>query len=228
MTTWQRMAIGVLLSGIVIPASAAMVEQGRAALQQKDFAATATLLESTVAHSPSNAEAHYELGIAYGRLAEESSILRQAMFALRARDQFLEAVRLDPNHLDARFSLVQYYMLAPAVLGGSEEKALREASEIRKRDEAGGHRAAAFIAMRQNRYKAASDELEDTVRLDPSDMPSWFQIGRLAALTGTNVRRGEEALRKYLGHSPANDEPPLERARYWLAQIHDRERRTTH
>src|SRR5438105_1961310 len=83
------------------------------AQDHRSLGAAVKELEAAVAQSPSNANAHYELGAGYGRLAEQSNVFRQATLAVRARDQFLEAVRLNPDHLEARFSLVQYYTLAP-------------------------------------------------------------------------------------------------------------------
>lgn len=110
--------------------------------------AIAFLLAASAASAASSpdAEAHYQAGVAYGRRAEHANIFRQASLALRARDEFLQAVRLDPDHLEARFALVQYYVLAPSILGGSEQKALEQATEIRNRDADEGDRALAFIA----------------------------------------------------------------------------------
>jgi Tfp pilus assembly protein PilF len=72
-------------------------------------------------------------------------------------------------------------------------------------------------------YKEASEEFESSVKLDPTYMPSWFQIGRLAALTGANLERGEDALRKYLSYTPKEDDPPIYRAHYWLGSIFERQ-----
>ncbi len=72
-------------------------------------------------------------------------------------------------------------------------------------------------------YKAARDEFETAIRLDPAFMPGWFQIGHVAALSGANLQRGEEALQKYLSYTPKHDEPPLYRAHYWLGAIYEKQ-----
>jgi tetratricopeptide (TPR) repeat protein len=72
-------------------------------------------------------------------------------------------------------------------------------------------------------YKAATDEFETSVKLDPAYMSGWFQIGHMAALSGANLQRGEEALRKYLAYTPKVNEPGLHRAHYWLGAIYERQ-----
>jgi cytochrome c-type biogenesis protein CcmH/NrfG len=210
-----------------LAAQSTLIEQGRVALDHNDPRTAVTVLEAAVAQSPQDAEGHYLLGIAYGRLAERANLFRRASLAGRTRQEFERAVSLDPNHLDARFSLVQYYMIAPNIYGGSESKALEQADEIAKRDAAYGHRALAFIHTRQKNYKAALSELEAAVALDPNDMSSWFEIGHIAAISGLELSRGEEALLKYVAHTPAGDDPPLDSAYDWLSKIYEREGRSS-
>ena len=50
-----------------------------------------------------------------------SSVFRQATLARHTRDEFERAVQLDPNHLEARYALVQFYILAPAIVGAIED-----------------------------------------------------------------------------------------------------------
>jgi len=89
--------------------------------------------------------------VACGRLAERSNVFRRIALAERARDEFVEAVRLDPDELDARSGLVQFYTLAPAMFGGSLEKALQEATEIGRRNAARGRWALTFITAHGER-----------------------------------------------------------------------------
>jgi hypothetical protein len=76
-------------------------------------------------------------------------VFHRTSLARHTRDELERAVELDPNHLDARWGLVQYYALAPGYLGGSEEKARQEAEEISKRDAALGKRAFDFITQKK-------------------------------------------------------------------------------
>jgi Tfp pilus assembly protein PilF len=168
------------------------------------------------------------------------------------------AVQLDPNFIAARLALLEFYVVAPAVAGGSETAAMEQASEIRKRDAIDGHRAFArvytaakkpdlarkehvdmvkeqpasarahywfgvHLMLTEKNYKAASDEFESAVKLDPSYMPAYFQIGHVAVLAANNLARGEETLKKYLAYRPKDEEPSVARAHYWLGGIYEKQ-----
>lgn len=79
-----------------------------------------------------------------------------------------------------------------------------------------------FYSGSDKNYKAAGDEYENAVRLDPNYMPAWFRIGQNAAISGANLPKGEEALRKYIAYTPAKDEPPVYRAYYWLGLVYEK------
>src|SRR3954453_12482365 len=117
--------IAVLFGLIALPlfAQTSLIDQGRAAMARNDADAAATLFKKAVAQNPKSAEAHYLLGTAYGSQAQKASIFGQASLAGKTKDEFEKAVALDPNQLDARMGLVEYYTMAPGIIGGSFEKA---------------------------------------------------------------------------------------------------------
>src|SRR5438874_8971639 len=249
------LAIFVFAVSVPVFAQPSVIERGRAAMQRNDAEAAAKLFEQAVAQNPNSAEAHYLLGTAYGSLTQTASIFSKAGLASKTKAEFERAVALDPNYIDARFGMLEYYLAAPSFMGGSEEKAIAEANEIKKRDPIEGHRAFAVIYGRQKKsdlvrkeyvdavkeqpnsprahywlgvswlgdknYPAASGEFEAAIRIDPDYMPGWFQVGHVAALSGTNLERGEASLRKYLAYVPKRNEPALYRAHYWLGAIYE-------
>ncbi len=200
------------------------MERGRAALLRNDPGEAAYLFRQAVAEAPHSAEAHYWLGVAYGREARKANMFRQLRLAMKTRDEFERAVKLDPGQLHARFALAEFYTLAPIYVGGGDWKAFQQAKEIARRNATMGHEALAFIYADEKRTREAVAQLEETVKLDPTSMPAWFEIGHLAAMTGTNLARGEEALQKYLlwTPNPDEDDPPVARALYWLGVIYDK------
>jgi Tfp pilus assembly protein PilF len=255
----MRSILVVLAALVALPllAQTSLIEQGRAAMNRNDADAAATLLEKAVAQNPKSAEAHYLLGSAYGSQAQKASIFGQASLAGKTKDEFEKAVELDPNLLDARYGLVEFYTMAPGIMGGSYDKAFAQAAEIKKRDPLMAHRAAAFIYLHQKKtdearneylaevrefpksarahidlgvsyigqknFKAAGDEFELAVKVDPAYMPGYFRLGQISALTSSNYARGEELLRKYLAYAPKEDEPSLARTHYWLGQIFEKQ-----
>jgi tetratricopeptide (TPR) repeat protein len=128
-----------------LAAQTSLVAEGRAALDRRDPQTAVILLEKAVAQNRANAATHYLLGVAYGTLAEKADVFRRASLARHTRDEFERAVRIDPDNLDARFALVEFYSMAPRFLGGSRQKALQQAEEIRKRDPKAGESAFAFL-----------------------------------------------------------------------------------
>ena len=154
-----------------------LIEQGRALMQKDDYEHAAEVLEKAVAATPKSAEAHYLLGKAYGQQTFKASIVGQASLYSKVKDQFEEAVRLDPDYLDARASLIEFYMLTPMFLGGGESKAMEEANEIKKRDAFRGHRAWSYIYIKEKKMDLARKELIDAVREQPSSPKTHIYLG---------------------------------------------------
>jgi tetratricopeptide (TPR) repeat protein len=87
------------------------------------------LAEQCVAAHPRESNCHLALGNALGAKAVHAGATAGLGYAHTIRDAFKTAVQLDPHNLDARFSLLQYYLEAPAIVGGGLRKAQALASE---------------------------------------------------------------------------------------------------
>lgn len=238
---------------LTLHAEPPFLAEGRAFFDKGQYDTAAEVLQKAVAATPKSAEAHYLLGAAYGQQAMTASIFGQASLASKSRDEMETAIQLDPNLVDARMGLMQWFAMAPALVGGSQSKAMEQAAEIKKRDAVRGAAAFAFLYNRDKKpelarkeyvdvlranpnsapahlalgtqyiveknYAAASAEVETAMKLDPNYQQAWFRSGQLSALSGANLPRGEEALRKYLAYAPKRNELPLYRAHYWLGQV---------
>jgi tetratricopeptide (TPR) repeat protein len=89
--------------------------------------------EKSVQMAPNNAEYHLWLGRAYGQKAEKVNVFKQAGLAGKVRGEFEKAVQLDPNNMDARSDLSEYYVDAPGMMGGGVDKAKAQADAIAQR-----------------------------------------------------------------------------------------------
>ena len=239
--------------------AAEQVAAGRDALQRGEAETAVDLFTKVVAQQPNDANAHYLLGIALRDQAMQAGMFERASLAQKCRPELERAVELDPNHIDARFALVTYYLLAPGFMGGGEDKAQAQAAEIKRRNPVEGHRAYANIyahdkkndlarkefvdAVREHPTSARAhyllgtylmsdteknwtgslQELEAAVKLDPAYMPAYARIGQHAMKSGSNYARGEEALRKYFSYKPAETDPKLSTAWYWLGQLQQKQ-----
>lgn len=125
--------------------------------------------EEAVDLAPASAQAHYWLGNAYGNRIGQVGMLSKATMAPRLRDAFETAVKLDPQLHDARGSLVEFYLQAPAIAGGSVDKARAQAAELDRRDPPRGHYARGRIAQQAGESAAAADAFLAAHRARPAD-----------------------------------------------------------
>ncbi len=71
----------------------------------------------------------------------------------------------------------------------------------------------------QKQYDKAFILMEDALKKNPQDMLALYQFGKISAMSGQKLERGEEYLKKYLAHTPAQNEPSIAGATMRLAQI---------
>jgi Tfp pilus assembly protein PilF len=192
METTNLRTLGVALAVLAALAAAplfaqpTLIEQGRAALGRGDSDAAIEILGKAVAQSPKSAEAHYWLGSAYGAKVQAGGMLAAAQYASNIKEEFEKAVALDPKYVDARYGLVQVYAGAPALMGGSYEKASEQAKEIKAIDPVLGHRAYAFIYSQQSKPDLAKQEYADAIREQPKSGKAHSYFGQYLASVEKN------------------------------------------
>ena len=69
-----------------------------------------------------------------------------AGWARKFKTEAEKAAELDPKSLDARFSLLEFYLQAPRLMGGGEDKAAAMAEQIARINAASGALAQARLA----------------------------------------------------------------------------------
>jgi tetratricopeptide (TPR) repeat protein len=74
----------------------------------------------------------------------------------------------------------------------------------------------------QKQYDKAFGLFEEALVKNPEDYTSIYQIGKTSALSGQKLDRGEECLKKYLTHTPQQNEPSHAGANMRLAQIKEK------
>src|SRR5690606_1960228 len=103
---------------------------------------------------PDNAEYHYKYGGAMGMKASDNRWYALMNYS-RIRQEFEEAIRLNPNHIDAHWALVEYNLQLPFILGGGEEKARFFAKQLSKISKVDGYLALGKIAEFYHHYSEA-------------------------------------------------------------------------
>ena len=157
---------------------------GRVELAEGDGAGAADWLERATRIEPRNSSYHYWLANAYGREALRAGRLKQARLAGRIRGEYERAVELDPDNLDARSGLLQYYVVAPGFMGGSVGKAREQAREIGRRSALRGRLASGVIAEREKNFALAEREYAAAVAAAPDSATGYAVLGDLYRRTG--------------------------------------------
>ena len=227
---------------------------GRLAMLENDADAAVGHFERAVKLDERSSDYQFWYASAVAQQAGRASPLKQPILARRMKAAVERAVALDERNIDARDLLLDFYSMAPGVMGGSAEKARAQAEAIARIDPMRGHMAAARLAIQakdsatvEREMSAAIAAAPDSLRAyaalatwhatakrwpqafaavdryiarRPDDPNGSYQIGRVAALSGQQLARGEEGLRAYLANPPKDAAPPaLARAHLRLGQV---------
>jgi tetratricopeptide (TPR) repeat protein len=152
---------------------------GRSFFSLRDYPQAIEWLEKATELAPRNAEYQLWLGRSSGRSAQASGPLKAMGLAKRCLKAYEKSVALDPNLLDAREDLMQYYLQAPGMMGGSVEKAKEQAAEIVKRDPVRGAIAQANVAMNQKDGAKAVSVLTAALAKAPGNPRLQMSLGSI-------------------------------------------------
>jgi len=191
----------------------AWVAVTRARLQARQPAKAIEAAEKATRLGPKNAQAFYWLGNAYGNRIGEVNMLSKMGLAPKLRDAFEKAVALDPTLVDARSSLVEFYLQAPAVVGGGVDKAKAQAAAIGRYDRFKGLLAQARIAGHEKNTAKALKLYESARALKPGD-PQARMLVLSAYQQAEHWRDAYETASRWAIDEPANPKP-----RYQLGRI---------
>ncbi|MFK8067716.1 MAG: hypothetical protein AB8D52_05680 [Gammaproteobacteria bacterium] len=100
-----------------------LYQSGLQAIERDDYETAISLLEQAVKADPTKADHHRWLARAYGLQVEHAPWYSQMGLAKKARASFEKAVEVEPENIDALLDLRSFYDQAPAIVGGSKEKA---------------------------------------------------------------------------------------------------------
>jgi tetratricopeptide (TPR) repeat protein len=141
----------------------------RARLVAGQAEAAIAAAEKATKLAPGDAKAFQWLGNAYGMRIGQVGMFGKMSMAPKLRDAFERAVQLDGDLLEARFALIDFYMMAPGALGGGVDKARAQAAQIGKRDVAQGRLAQAGIALHEDRPADAAGHYAAALAARPAD-----------------------------------------------------------
>jgi tetratricopeptide (TPR) repeat protein len=154
---------------------------------------------------PQNSVYHLWLGRVYGEKADRAAFFAAAGLAKKARTSFERSVELDPKNWEARTDLAEFYLEAPAIIGGGKDKARAQAEALAPLNPVMAHWVTGRIAEKEK--DSAGAEREFRAAVAPSH-PSVRACLDLASFLRRSNRLDEmeETLRKL--ESAELDHPP--------------------
>jgi Flp pilus assembly protein TadD len=156
----------------------------RAYLMADKWDAAVSACQHAVKLEPQNSQYHLWLGRSYGQKAGHVSAFSAAHVAGLVRDEFETAVRLNPNSVDARNDLADFYLEAPWVVGGGQDKAAAQAYEIQKLEPAQAELLRARIAEKKKDFATAETEIKQAIQDNPTAAGPWMALARLYRRAG--------------------------------------------
>src|ERR1017187_1967480 len=137
---------------------------------------------------PANSRFHLWLGRVYGEKADRANFLAAAGLAGKVRGEFERAVQLNPKDVDARLDLAEFYLAAPGIVGGGEQKAREQAQFIATMDSGREHWVYARIAEKKKDATTAEREYRQYIDLSHGDAEAWLNL----AIFFRNQKRYDE------------------------------------
>jgi tetratricopeptide (TPR) repeat protein len=132
--------------------------------------------ERAVELAPQNSVYHLWMGRIYGQKAEKVNPFRAAGFAGKVRDQFEKAVQLDPENVEARTDLAEFYAEAPGIMGGGKDKARAQSDALVQKHPAEAHWIRARLAEKDKNYSEAEKEYKLAIDSSGGRAEQWLNL----------------------------------------------------
>ncbi len=145
--------------------------------------------QKLTALKPKQAEYFYKYGGALGMEAKESNKFKALSMIGDVKAAFEKAIILNANHVGARWALIEIYIQLPAIVGGSEKKAVQYANELLKISPVDGHLGKGHIEEYFHRYTKAEKHYKKAI--ETGNSPATYQ--KLANLYKNKMNQPEKA-----------------------------------
>ncbi|HLW98316.1 MAG TPA: tetratricopeptide repeat protein [Candidatus Acidoferrales bacterium] len=154
--------------------------------------------ERAVELEPKNSEFHHFLATASGYKAEGSGWFSGLSLARKAQREFFEAVQLDPSNIPAQRDLINFYIAAPGIAGGGEDKAEDQIKKLEAIDSVQAHLARLSLYHNQKKWNQAVEEANAVIAARPKEAAPYLEIADYYV-----GREGFAGMRTALGAIPS-------------------------
>ena len=151
----------------------------RALYFQRNYDDAHDAIDDALDLNDKDARYHLLRGQILGTIAQNANVFKQGILAPKVKNAFLRAVELDPTLIEARSGLFSYYSMAPGIMGGSEEEALKQADEIIKLNPFRGHLILGNYYQRKEEVVRAEAEFKKAIEAEPKNVGGHKRLGYL-------------------------------------------------
>ncbi|HEX4427605.1 MAG TPA: tetratricopeptide repeat protein [Terriglobales bacterium] len=134
--------------------------------------------ERAVSLDPNNSRYHLWLGRVYGEKADKANFMTAAGLAKKVHTEFETAVQLNPNNVDARTDLAEFYLEAPGIVGGGRDKAEAQAQTLARIDPAKAHWVNARIDEKKKDLAGAEKEYRAAIESSHGSASAWLHLAQ--------------------------------------------------
>src|SRR5882724_9478187 len=172
----------------------------RAYFAVEDWDRAINACEKAVALAPNNSNYHLWLGRTYGEKADAASFFTAAGLAKKVRTEFARAVALDPKNAVGRTDLAEFYLEAPGIVGGGQDKARAQAEALSKLDPVKAHWVNGRLAEKNKDTPRAEREYRAAIAESQGAASAWLNL----ALFYRNGKRFDDmqAALKHAANAP--------------------------
>ena len=126
-------------------------------------------VEVLVEKYPDNAEYNFRYGGALGMVAKQANKFTALMMLDDVKFHLKKATRLDEQHINSRWALVQLYVELPSVIGGTKDNAMQYTDELADISPVDGALARGFVERSEENYREAEKYLKQAVDIGRSE-----------------------------------------------------------
>jgi tetratricopeptide (TPR) repeat protein len=132
--------------------------------------------ERAVNLDPKNAEYHYFLGTTAGYKAEHSNWFSGLSLARKTQHEFLTAVQLNPDKLEAQRDLISYYIAAPGIAGGGDDKAQAQITQLDIVHVVSARLARMELYENRKKWTEADNEAKSVLAARPKQLKTFLEV----------------------------------------------------
>lgn len=148
----------------------------RAHFQLDAWDAAISACEKAVALAPNKGLYRLWLGRSYGEKADHAGFLSAAGLAKKVHTEFERAVELSPDSWEARTDLAEFYLEAPAIVGGGKDKARAQAALLMPLNPPMAHWVIGRIAEKNKDNATAEQEYRAAIDASQGGARAWLNL----------------------------------------------------